>query len=56
MLLVSHSKKKIYVYDFENDILKLEMNHYGSVYDYKLLNNIIFVNAGYHFDISSYVE
>jgi hypothetical protein len=56
ILLVSNAKKKIYVYDYENDVLKLEMNHHGMPDDFKLLNNIIFVNSGYHFDISSYVE
>lgn len=56
MLLVSFSKQKIYVYDYENDVLKFEMNHHGMPYDFKLLNNIIFVNSGYHFDISSYVQ
>lgn len=56
MLLVSNSKKKLYVYDYENDVMKLEMNHHVSATDFKLLNNIIFVNAGYHFDISSYVD
>lgn len=56
LLLVSNSKKKIYVYDYENDVLKLEMNHHVYNTDLKLINNIIFVNAGYHFDISSYVD
>lgn len=56
ILLVSNAKKKIYVYDMENDVVKLEMNHHGSAFDFKLLNNIIFVNSGYHFDISSYVN
>lgn len=56
MLLVSNSKKKIYVYDYENDVLKLEMNHHVYNTDLKLINNILFVNAGYHFDISSYVD
>lgn len=56
LLLVSNSKKKIYVYDYENDVLKLEMNHQVTNSDLKLINNIIFVNAGYHFDISSYVD
>lgn len=56
MLLVSNAKKKIYVYDMENDVVKLEMNHHGSAFDFKLLNNNIFVSSGYHFDISSYVD
>ncbi|MGE5447258.1 MAG: hypothetical protein ACM3PR_02775 [Bacteroidales bacterium] len=56
MLLVSNSKNKLYVYDYENDVLKLEMNHHVYNTDLKLINNIIFVNAGYHFDISSYVD
>ncbi|MGE5457705.1 MAG: hypothetical protein ACM3RX_05065 [Methanococcaceae archaeon] len=56
LLMVSYSKKKIYVYDYENDVIKFEMNHHGHAYDFKLINNIIFVNAGYHFDISSYVD
>ena len=56
MLLVSNSKKKIYVYDYESDKLILEMNHHGISTDFKLLNNNILVNSGFHFDISSYVN
>ena len=56
MLLVSNSKKKIYVYDYELDKLKFELNHHGLSTDFKLLNNNILVNSGYHFDISSYVN
>lgn len=56
MLLVSNSKKKIYVYDYESDKLILEMNHHGLSTDFKLLNNNILVNSGFHFDISSYVS
>lgn len=56
LLVVSYSKKKMYVYDYENNIIKLEMNHHGYFTDFKLLNNVIFVNSGYHFDISPYVQ
>lgn len=56
LLMVSFSKRKIYVYDYKNDVLKFEMNHHGTPDDFKLLNNIIFVNSGYHFDISSHAE
>lgn len=55
MLLVSNSKSKIYVYDFQSDKLVFEMNHHASAYDFKLLNNQIFFNSGYHFDILPYV-
>ena len=55
MLLVSNSKAKIYIYDYESDKLVLELNHHGFAYDFKLLNNLIFTNPGYHFDISPYV-
>jgi DNA-binding beta-propeller fold protein YncE len=56
MLLVSNSKKKIYVYDYKNDLLVFEMNHHAFAYDFKLLNNHIFFNSGYHIDISSYAN
>jgi hypothetical protein len=56
LLLVSNSRKKIYVYDYESDQLKFEMNHHALNTDFKLLNNIIFVSSGFHLDISSYVN
>lgn len=56
LLMVSNSKKKIYIYDYENDVIRLEMSHHGFAKDFKLLNNVIFDNTGYHFDISSYVD
>jgi hypothetical protein len=56
MLLVSNSRKKIYVYDYESDKIKFEMNHHALNTDFKLLNNIIFVSSGFHLDISSYVN
>lgn len=56
MLLVSNSRRKIYVYNYDADKLILELNHHALSTDFKLLNNNIFVNSGYHFDISSYVN
>lgn len=56
MLLVSNSKARIYIYDFKSDKLVLELNHHAFAYDFKLLNNQIFTNSGYHFDISPYVN
>ena len=56
MLLVSNSQKKIFVYDYENDKLILEMNHHGFAFDFSLLNNNIITKQGFHFNISEYVD
>jgi hypothetical protein len=56
MLLVSNSRQKIYVYNFDADKLVMELNHHSLSTDFKLLNNTIFVSSGYHFDLSSYVN
>jgi len=56
LLLVSNSQKKIYVYDYENNVVKLTLNHRASAWDFRLLNNTILFDAGYHLAVSDYVH
>ena len=56
LLLVSNSQKKMYVYDYENNVVKLTLNHRASAWDFRLLNNTILFNAGYHLAVSDYVN
>jgi len=56
LLLVSYSQKKIFVYDYDNDVVKLELNHHANPWDFRLLNNYIFFNSGYHLAITDYVH
>jgi hypothetical protein len=56
LLLVSNSQKKIYVYDYDNNVLKLTLNHRASAWDFRLLNNTLLFDAGYHLAISDYVH
>jgi hypothetical protein len=56
LLMISNSKAKIYVYDMVNQKIRFEIPFHGSVSQFKLLNNYIFINAGYVYKIPSDAE
>lgn len=56
LLLGSFLQKKVFVYDYDSDELKLVVTHHEKSFEFKLLNNYIITDSGYHFDISAYVD
>lgn len=56
LLLASFNQKKIFVYDYDQDELKLELPHHETTFEFRLMNNYIITDSGYHFDITSYVD